>query len=74
MTSSNAWQRLTKSLKALVIYSGQSVHSARRGHTIHRQQDLHESHKEIANAAMCNEKNAKYYADVHRPTGSDRIS
>ena len=35
---------------------------------IHRQQHLHENHKEIADAAMCNEKNAEYYTDVHRPT------
>ena len=68
MTCSNAWHRLTKSLKALGIYSGQSVHSTRRGHMIHKQQHLHESHKEIADAAMCNEQNAKYYTDVHRPT------
>ena len=68
MTCSNAWQRLTKSLKALGIYSGQRVHSTSRGHMIHKQQHLHESHKEIADAAMCNEQNAMYHAKVRRPT------
>ena len=68
MTCSNAWARLTKCLKALDMYTGQSVHSTRRGNMIHRQQHLQESHKEIGEAAMCNEKNAKYYTDTHRPT------
>ena len=68
MTCSNSWQRLTTNLKALDIYSGQSVHSTRRRHMIHKQQHLHESHKEVADAAMCNEKNAEYDIDVHRPT------
>ncbi len=47
MTYSNAWARLTKCLKALDMYTGQSVHSTRRGNMIHRQQHLQESHKEI---------------------------
>jgi len=37
MTCSNAWARLTKCLKALDMYTGQSVHSTRRGNMIHRQ-------------------------------------
>ena len=32
MTCSNAWARLTKHLKALDMYTGQSVHSTRRQH------------------------------------------
>ncbi len=40
MTCSNAWARLTKCLKALDMYTGQSVHSTRRGNMIHRQQHL----------------------------------
>ena len=66
MTSSNAWARLTKFLKELGIYRGQSVHSIRRGNMIHRQTQLDESHKEIEEAAMCNEKNTEYYTDIHR--------
>jgi len=50
------------------MYTGQSVHSTRRGNMLHRQQHLQEIHKEIGEAAMCNEKNAKYYTDVHKPT------
>ena len=69
MTSSNAWARLTKLLKDLGMYTGQSVHSTRRGNMIHRQSQLHESYKETGEAAICHEKkNAKYYADIHRPT------
>lgn len=68
MSSSNAWASLTKHLKALGIYTGQSVHSTRRGKMIHKQLNLHESHKQISEAAMCNEQNAKYYTDIHRPT------
>ena len=68
MTCSNAWARLTICLKALDMYTGQSVHTTRRGNMIHRQQHLQESHREIGEAAMCNEKNAKYFTDVHRPT------
>ena len=37
MTCSNAWARLTKHLKALDMYTGQKVHSTRRGNMIHRQ-------------------------------------
>ena len=68
MTCSNAWARLTKCLKGLDMYTGQSVHSTRRGNMMHKQQHQQESHNEIGEAAMCNEKNAKYYTDVHRPT------
>ncbi len=35
---------------------------------IYRQQHLQESLKEIGETAMWNEKIAKYYTDVHRPT------
>ena len=35
---------------------------------IHRQQHQQESHKEVGEAAMCKQKNVKYYTDVHRPT------
>ncbi len=68
MTSSNAWARLIKYLKALDMYKGQSVHSTRRGNMIHKQQQLQESNTEIAEAAMCDKKNVKYYTDIHRPT------
>ena len=68
MTSSNTWARLTQGLKALGMYTGQSVHSTRRGTMIHRQQHMQATHQELGEAAMCNEKNAKYYTDVHRPT------
>ena len=67
MTCSNAWARLVKMLKELGIYNGQSVHSTRRGKMIHQQQQLHASNAEIAELAMCNEDNVKYYTDVHRP-------
>jgi len=67
MTCSNAWARSTKCLKALDMYTGQSVHSTRRGNMIHRQQHLQESHKEIGQAAMCNETYAKDCTDMHRP-------
>ena len=68
MTSSDTWARLTQGLKALGMYTGQSVHSTRRGTMIHRQQHMQATHQELGEAAMCNEKNAKYYTDVHRPT------
>ena len=68
MTCSNAWARCTKYLKAMGMYTGQSVHSTRRGNMIHRQQRMQESYLGIGEAAMCNEKNAKYYTDTHRPT------
>ena len=35
---------------------------------IHRQQQMHESNCDIGEAAMCNEKNVRYYTDTHRPT------
>ena len=65
MTSGHTWARLTHGLKAL--YTGQSVHSTRRGTMIHRQQHMQATHQELGEAAMCNEKNAKYYTDEHRP-------
>ena len=68
MTISNIWAQLTKALKELGMYTGQSVHSTRRGNMVHQQQHMHASYSEIGEAAMCNEKNAKYYIDLHRPT------
>ena len=68
MSCSNVWARLTKYLKAFNMYTGQSVHSTRRGKMIHQQLQMHESHRDISNSAMCNEKNCKYYTDIHRPT------
>ncbi|DBA78632.1 TPA: hypothetical protein ACH3X1_008554 [Trebouxia sp. C0004] len=68
MTCSNAWARLTKYLKVLGMYTGQSVRSTRRGSMIHKQQQMHATEQEIAAAAMCNEKNVKYYTELHRPT------
>jgi len=35
---------------------------------IHRQLQMHDTQKEIGEAAMCTEQNAKYYTDIHRPT------
>lgn len=68
MTSSNVWARLPKHLKEPGVYSGQSVHSTRRETMMHQQVELHKSNQEIAEAAMCNEQNVKYYTDPHRPT------
>ena len=68
MSCSNVWARLTKYLKALNMYTGQSVHSTRRGKMIHQQLQMNASLEDISDAAMCNEKNAKYYTDIHRPT------
>ena len=48
--------RPTKYLKALDMYTG--VHSTRRSKMILWQSQLHESHKEIGEAAMCTEQNA----------------
>jgi len=49
------------------MYTWQSVHS-----TIVLKERQHHSqaaaHQKIGEAAMCNEKNAKYCADVRRPT------
>ena len=67
MTCSNAWARLTKYLKELGMYTGQSVHSTRRGSMIHKQLQMHDTHKEIGEAAMCSEQNAKYYTDTGQP-------
>lgn len=58
MLFSILWQSCFRGFNALGIYSGQSVHSTRRGNMIHGQQHLHGSYKEIGEAAMCNEKNA----------------
>ena len=68
MTCSNAWARLVKVLKEQDMYKGQSVHSTRRGKMIHQQQNLHASNAAIAESAMCNEANVKYYTNAHRPT------
>lgn len=68
MTCSNTWARLIKCLKALDMYTGQSVHSTNRGNRINRQHHLQESRKEIGEATMCYETHAKYYTHVHRPT------
>ena len=68
MTSSNTWARLTKHLKELGMYTGQSVRSTRRGSMMHQQLQLHKSDKEIASAAICSEQKNKYYTDSHRPT------
>ena len=44
------------------------MHSTTRGSMIHKQQQMHAIEQEIAAAAMCIEKNVKYYTDLHRPT------
>ena len=46
MTCNNTWAYLTKGLKALGMYTGQSVHSTRRDTTIHKQQHIQANHKE----------------------------
>ena len=48
--------RPTKYLKALDMYTG--VHGTRRSKMIVWQSQLYKSHKEIGEAAMCNEQNA----------------
>ena len=68
MTTSSTWARLVKMLKQLNMYTGQSVHSTTRGKMIYQQQELHASNAEIAEAAMRNEGNLKYYTDMHKPT------
>ena len=72
MTTSNTWDRLTKGLKKLGMYTGhgQNGHNARRGNMIHQQQHIHASYSEIGMTAMCNENNAKYYTEVHRFRGN----
>ncbi len=35
---------------------------------IYQQLHMQKSDKEIGDAAMCNEKNVKYYTYTHRPT------
>ncbi|DBA79441.1 TPA: hypothetical protein ACH3X2_007715 [Trebouxia sp. C0005] len=35
---------------------------------MHQQMEMHKSNQEIAEAAMCNDQNVKYYTDPHRPT------
>ena len=67
MSCSNTWARLTGQLKAQGMYTGQSVHSTRRGKMMHQLQQQ-QTHKEIGEAAMCNEANARYYTNLHRPT------
>lgn len=34
---------------------------------IHKQLQMHDTHKEIGEAAMCSEQNAKYYTDTGQP-------
>ena len=68
MTCSNAWARSTKYLKELGTYTGQSVHSTRKGSMIVAQLQMHDTLKEIGEAALCSEQNAKYYTNIHRPT------
>ena len=34
---------------------------------IHKQHQMHSIYQEIAAVAMCNEKNVKYYTNLHRP-------
>ena len=48
MTCSNAWTRLTKYLKELGMYTGQSVHSTKGGSMIHKQlQIISASHSKL---------------------------
>ena len=68
MTSNAIWARLTKYLKDYGMYTGQSVHSTRRGSMIHQRVELQASVPDVAQAAMCSEKIAEYYTDLHRPT------
>ena len=67
MIASNAWARLTKCLKALDMYTGQCPQHKERQHDSQAAAAA-ESHKEIGEAAMCNEKNAKYCTDVPKST------
>ncbi|KAL0020901.1 hypothetical protein WJX77_008863 [Trebouxia sp. C0004] len=68
LTSNAIWARLTKYLKAYGMYTGQSVHSTRRGSMIHQKNQMQATVSEVAQAAMCSERIAEYYTDVHRPT------
>ena len=68
MTSRKTWAWLTQSLKALGMYICQSVYSTKRGTIIQKRDNLQATHKEIGEAAMCNEGSARYYNDMHSPT------
>ncbi|KAL0036933.1 hypothetical protein WJX77_005762 [Trebouxia sp. C0004] len=68
MTSSVIWARLVKYLKAYGMYTGQSVHSTRRGSMIHQKDQMQATVSKVAQAGMCLEKIAEYYTNVYRPT------
>ena len=60
MTCYAIWARLTKYLEAYGMYTGQSVHSTRRGSIIHQKDQMQATVSEVARAAMCSEKIAEY--------------
>ena len=68
MSSSATWARLTKYLKEYGMYTGQSVHSTRRGSMLHHKEVQQATYEDIGEAAMCTKETAKYYTDRHRPT------
>lgn len=68
MSSSATWARLTKYLKEYGMYTGQSVHSTRRGSMLHHKEVQQATYDDIGEAAMCTKATAKYYTDRHRPT------
>lgn len=70
MSCTAIWARLTKYLRDYGKYTGESVHSTRRGKTIQHSKQA-ATWEEIGEAAMCSSQItqiAKYYTDVHRPT------
>lgn len=73
MTISTIWARLTKYLKDYGMYNGQSVHSTRRASMTHQRVELQAYVLDVAQAAMCSEKIAEYYTDVHRPLGTPSL-
>ena len=69
MTSSALWHRLTLHLKACNLYTGQSLHSCRRGKMIHMAHNEGSSLEDVGDAAMITTKRiAQAYIDVDRPT------
>ncbi|KAA6417920.1 MAG: hypothetical protein FRX49_12078 [Trebouxia sp. A1-2] len=69
MTSSALWQRFTQHLKDCNMYTGQSLHSTRRGKRIHLAQTEGASIEDVGEAAMIQTKRiAQGYIDVDRPT------
>ena len=68
MTCNAIWGRLTEYLKEHGMYARQSVHNTRRGSMLHQRATTQATLPEVAQAAMCSEKTAEYYTDVHRPT------